>query len=93
MKRPVLRPTKVTVQSARTAAPSGAPVSASRPEGTSSAITGRRAALIASMTASASSRSTERRPVPSIASTMTSPSASASLEKRATEMPLAAQSS
>src|ERR1700752_4053130 len=44
---PVLTPTNVTVQAARTASPSGTPASLSRPEGTSSENTGRPLWLIA----------------------------------------------
>ncbi len=62
----------VTVAVARTATGLGQPESASRPLGTSSASTGTRAALIASIATRNSSLTGRSRPVPSSASTTTS---------------------
>src|SRR5580704_9149607 len=59
---PVLSPTNVTVQSARTASPSGTPASASRPEGTSSANAGRPHRLMAWIAAAVASRPPAARP-------------------------------
>ena len=65
VKSPVFKPTNVTVQSARTVSPSGTPVSLSRPDGTSTASTGRPELLIWRMTRAMSSRAGPRSPVPS----------------------------
>ncbi len=93
VKSPVFRPTNVTVQSARTVSPRGIPVSLSRPDGTSRAKMGRSDAFIARMTLTRSSLTAPRTPVPSNASTMTSPSLSRSAAKGRREPPLALKSS
>ncbi len=62
----------MTVSTARTARPNGSPVSASRPDGTSTASTGRAHPLIASMSCPGSPRTFPASPVPRSAST-TSP--------------------
>ena len=73
---PALSATKLMVQSARTAAPMTAPLSAFSPEGRSSANTGRPQALMASMTLTSSERTAHVSPVPSSASTTRSAPAS-----------------
>ena len=62
---------KVTVSEARTATPRTLPVSASTPEGTSTARTGASAAFIASMAAAAAPATGRVSPVPKSASTTT----------------------
>ena len=61
-----------SVSAARTAGPATSPVEASTPEGTSTATTGRPAALMRSISAAASGRGAPRKPVPKSASTITS---------------------
>ncbi len=65
---------KLTVTSARTASPCTAPVSACRPEGMSTATTGRPDAFTATIIAAISPLTGRARPVPKSASTITSAS-------------------
>jgi len=90
--KPVLRPTNVTVRSARIAQPITAPVSPCSPVGISNASTGAGCSLTAK-TPAASSPSTSRiRPLPSIPSTRRSASASTSPAQGMTTPPSAAKS-
>ena len=80
--RPGFARWNVAVATARTAGPATAPVDASTPDGTSAAITGAPAALIASMTPAAGSRGAPVVPVPSSASTIAcAPSSRLGLER------------
>jgi hypothetical protein len=65
---------KVIVNAARTASPSTAPVSACRPDGMSTATTGRPDALTAAIITAASPSTARASPVPKSASTITSAS-------------------
>ena len=73
---PTLRPWKVTVASARTAAPATSPVEASTPDGRSMANTRAPLVLIRSISDAASARGSPVNPVPKSASTITSGSPS-----------------
>ena len=77
---PVFSATKLMVQSARTAVPITAPLSAFSPEGRSSANTGRAQALMAWIASDMGARTVLVRPVPSSASTITSAGASSDAE-------------
>ncbi|CAB5568644.1 Uncharacterised protein [Pseudomonas aeruginosa] len=85
---PIFRPMKVTVRSALIASPNTAPVSALKPEGISTASTGRSAALARRMACAKGSRTAPARPVPSNAST-TTPSSTAHSLQGSTTTPVA----
>src|SRR5690606_5549565 len=86
-RRPTLSPWYVTVSAARTAAPGTRPVSASTPDGTSTATTGPVARPIQAIASATGPSGAPREPVPSSASTTTTPSPGGSPPRGATAIP------